>query len=162
MIPYRPTTPRAARNGLCIGLGLLAFGLLLAWQVTRIPAEAAYARIGPTLIPWLLVAMFTGLGATILALAALGRWTDPASPGPLQVRALVWVAAGLAINLVAIGYIGFILASTALFLCVARGFGSTNPVRDAALGFLLALCAYVGFDRVLGYQIGTGLVENLL
>ena len=162
MTPRRLTTPGAARTGLLIGLALLAFGLVLAWQVTRIPAEAAYARIGPTLIPWLLVTMVVLLGVAILTQSALGSWKDPPAPASLDMRALAWVAAGLLINLITIEHVGFILASSALFLCVARGFGSTNPARDAALGFLLALAAYVGFDRVLGYQIGTGLVENLL
>jgi putative tricarboxylic transport membrane protein len=49
-----------------------------------------------------------------------------------------------------------------VFLFVALGFGSRNAPRDAAIGFALALVAYVGFDRVLGYKIGTGLIERLI
>jgi putative tricarboxylic transport membrane protein len=69
---------------------------------------------------------------------------------------------GLALNVALIERVGFILASTALFACTARAFGSVRPVRDAAIGFLIALAAYAGFDRMLGYQIGSGLIESLI
>ena len=49
-----------------------------------------------------------------------------------------------------------------LFVCTARAFKSTQLLRDAAIGFALALVAYVGFDRVLGYKIGSGLIERLI
>ena len=49
-----------------------------------------------------------------------------------------------------------------MFVCTARAFGSDQPIRDAAIGFALAVVAYVGFDRVLGYKIGSGIVEGLL
>ena len=61
-----------------------------------------------------------------------------------------------------IGVAGFIIASTLLFVCTALAFGSRNVARDAAIGFALAFVAYVGFDRVLGYKIGSGLIEGLL
>ncbi len=68
----------------------------------------------------------------------------------------------VAANVILIDDIGFILASTLLFLFTARAFGSRQLVRDAIIGFLLAVVAYVGFDRVLGYKIGTGLIERLI
>jgi putative tricarboxylic transport membrane protein len=49
-----------------------------------------------------------------------------------------------------------------MFPLVARGFGSRAPLRDALIGFVLACVSYVGFDRVLGYKIGTGIIENLI
>jgi putative tricarboxylic transport membrane protein len=61
-----------------------------------------------------------------------------------------------------IGIAGFILASATLFVCTARAFGSARPLRDAGIGFAVALIAYIGFDRLLGYQIGDGLIENLI
>ncbi len=70
--------------------------------------------------------------------------------------------AGLVLNVALIGVAGFIIASTLLFVCTARAFGSRNVLRDGAIGFALALVSYVGFDRVLGYKIGSGLIEGLL
>ncbi len=68
----------------------------------------------------------------------------------------------MALNVALIGVAGFIIASTILFACTALAFGSRNVLRDASIGFALALVSYVGFDRVLGYKIGSGLIEGLL
>jgi len=57
--------------------------------------------------------------------------------------------------------LGFTLASTALFACTARCFGSTNPLKDVGLGFLLAVTAYLGFSKGLGINIGAGPLEAL-
>jgi putative tricarboxylic transport membrane protein len=69
---------------------------------------------------------------------------------------------GLLVNIALIEWAGFIIASTAMFPLVARGFGSRAPLRDAVIGFVLSCVSYVGFDRVLGYKIGTGFIENLI
>ncbi len=49
-----------------------------------------------------------------------------------------------------------------MFALVARGFGSRQILRDAGIGFALAIVSYVGFDRILGYKIGSGLIESLI
>ena len=72
------------------------------------------------------------------------------------------VLAGLVGNVVLIGPLGFILASTLLFCCVARAFGSTQLPRDAAIAFVFSALTYVGFARVLGINIGAGLIERFL
>ena len=64
------------------------------------------------------------------------------------------------LNVALIGSAGFTIASTILFVCVARGFGSKNPLRDALIGATFALIAYVGFATTLGINIGSGFVES--
>jgi putative tricarboxylic transport membrane protein len=67
---------------------------------------------------------------------------------------------GLALNVLTIGPLGFTLASVLLFVCVTRGFGSRQPLRDAAIGGAFALVAYLGFAKTLNINIGAGLIEN--
>jgi hypothetical protein len=67
--------------------------------------------------------------------------------------ALLWILAGLVLNVVLIGPAGFTIASTILFVCVARGFGSKAIVRDALIGAAFALVAYFGFATTLGINI---------
>jgi putative tricarboxylic transport membrane protein len=57
---------------------------------------------------------------------------------------------------------GFTIASVIMFISVARGFGSTKILRDAAIGAAFALIAYFGFAKTLGINIGSGLVENAI
>jgi putative tricarboxylic transport membrane protein len=105
--------------------------------------------------------MLAVLGGLLTLWGVRGGWAHE-EHGPPHLWGAFWLLLGLALNVALIGVAGFIIASTVLFVCTALAFGSRNVLRDAAIGFALALIAYVGFDRVLGYKIGSGLIEGLL
>jgi putative tricarboxylic transport membrane protein len=152
-----------ARGDLGIAIGVVLLGLVAAWQTTLIP-QSAYAAVGPRVFPWVGAIMLIVMGLFLLVAALRGGWSHDnlAEYGEIDWRGGAFVVAGLIANLALIDVIGFILASTVVFTCVALGFGSRNVPRDAAIGFALALVAYIGFDRVLGYKIGSGLIERLI
>jgi putative tricarboxylic transport membrane protein len=103
------------------------------------------------------------LGVLLLIDAWQGGWQTEDEKAVMSDRAaLVWVAAGLVLNVALIGSAGFTIASTILFVCVARGFGSKNTLRDALIGATFALIAYFGFATTLGINIGSGLVESAI
>ena len=156
------TQPRSTRDGILVAFAILLLAAVMAWQTLLIPSEAAYAQVGPAVVPWVVAAILAALGTAILFQALTGRWRVPELEAPLNLRGLAWVAAGLMVNLATISTLGFTLASTALFVCTARAFDSRKPLRDAVIGFALALTAYLGFDRVLDYDIGSGVIEQLL
>jgi putative tricarboxylic transport membrane protein len=143
-----------------VGVGVLAIAGIVGWQTSVIPTSPIYARVGPTFFPWLVTAMLGVLGAILLVQGFRGGWEKEEQAG-FDLSGGAWCVAGLALNLALIETAGFIIASTVMFLCVARAFGSARPLRDAGIGFALAFVAYVGFDRLLGYRIGSGLIEQL-
>jgi putative tricarboxylic transport membrane protein len=147
-----------------IGAGTVLLAGVVAREVLNIPGDAVYARVGPQAIPWVVAAMLAVLGAALAIQGFLGGGADEAGDahGSIDRAGVLWLLAGLALNVALIDRAGFIIAATALFVCTARAFRSTAPVRDAAIGVALALVSYVGFDRVLGYKIGSGLIERLL
>lgn len=155
---------QGSRGDLAIGAGIVLLSLALAWQASVIPGSASYAQVGADVFPWIVAAMLFGLGVCLVVAALRGGWSHEIEDAPESTdwRSLGWVALGLFVNAAAIEYLGFILVSTVMFALIARGFGSTQPIRDAAIGFALAFVAYVGFDRVLGYKIGSGLIESLI
>ena len=153
---------KTARDGIIVGAVIFLLSVLLAWRTSLIPSGAIYAEIGPTIVPWIVTALLGGLGISIAAEAYFGFWRVDKMHGEFDLASLAWIALGLGLNVVLIGFLGFILASTVLFVCAARAFGSGRPLRDSGIGFALALTAYAGFDRLLGYQIGDGLIENLI
>ena len=71
------------------------------------------------------------------------------------------MAVALVLNAALIPWLGFILSSTLLFACVARGFSSDRPARDLGIGFLLAFVAWYGFAKLLSINLGAGLIEGL-
>jgi putative tricarboxylic transport membrane protein len=154
---------RFGRGELVIALAVMVLAVVIYWQVLTMPVSPLYAKVGPTLVPKLAAAALFGLGLALLAAALRGGWQTleerEASPDR---SALTWIAAGLALNVLLIGTAGFTIASTLLFVCVARGFGSRRIVRDALIGAAFALVAYFGFAKTLGINIGSGIVENAL
>jgi putative tricarboxylic transport membrane protein len=151
-----------AKGDLAIALGIVGLGLIAAWQTTEIP-QSAYAAVGPRAFAWATSAMLVVMGLFLVKDAVSGGWSHESDDfGEIDWRGGLWMIGGLAANLALIDIIGFILASTVLFVFTARAFGSGKLLRDAAIGFALAFVSYVGFDRVLGYKIGSGLIERLI
>jgi putative tricarboxylic transport membrane protein len=144
-----------------VGFAVLALGAIVAWQTTLIPENAIYAKVGPKVFPWLSAGMLGVMGALLTWEGFRGGWEHENS-GETDWRSLGWLGGGLLLNALLISHAGFILTAILLFVCTARAFGSAQPARDAAIGATLAIMAYIGFDRVLGYKIGSGLIEGLL
>jgi putative tricarboxylic transport membrane protein len=159
----RPKWLRPALGETIIAVGVLTLAGVVAWQTALIPVSPLYAKVGPTVMPAMTALAIGVLGILLLVTALTGGWQpgDEKAVRPDR-AALVWVVAGLVLNVVLIGPAGFTIASVILFVCVARGFGSRSALRDAGIGAAFALAAYFGFARTLGINIGSGLVEDAL
>jgi putative tricarboxylic transport membrane protein len=146
-----------------IGIGLLVFAALVFWSTTQIPVSPLYSKIGPTVFPYITAAGLAVFALFLMYQATQGGW-QPEEEKEVLVdwRALAFVVAGLVVNVALIVPLGFILASTSMFVLVARGFGDRQVVRNAAIGFAIALFAYFGFAKFLGVNIGAGWLEQLL
>jgi putative tricarboxylic transport membrane protein len=155
-----------------LGVGVLLLAILVGWQTSIIPENALYARVGPRFFPWIATGLLAVMGVLLTWQGLRGGWEHDEADD-VDWRSLGWISAGLIANVIFIGGVqvgsipvvpklGFIISSMILFVCTARAFMSEQPVRDAAIGFTLALLSYVGFDRVLGYKIGSGLIEALI
>jgi putative tricarboxylic transport membrane protein len=157
------TGRRFAAGDLVVALGVLGLGLVVLWQASDIPVSPLYARVGPTAAPYLCAFGLIVMGAALVWEALRGGWQpDEEKEARQDWRAIAWVGGGLALNVITIGPLGFTIASILLFTCVARGFGSTNLARDAAIGAAFAMIAYLGFAKALNINIGAGLIENAI
>lgn len=160
----------AARSGpawpeIAVGLGVAALGAVVVGDTMLAPAGPSYGQVGPSAFPYGGGFVLLLLGVLLVLAGFRGGWRSPESEAELgrpNWRGLLWVCAGLFANALLIGWLGFVLASTILFACVARGFDSRRPLRDAAIGFALALVSYLGFAKLLSIKLGEGLLERLL
>ena len=104
--------------------------------------------------------MLVGIGLLVLGLLLLrqtlaGGWRDmpPPPDEPLHAPSFGWIAGGLAVQMAIIALVGFTIASTLLFMAVARGFGSRRLAHDAIVGVVLAAAVFLFFTRVLGLSL---------
>jgi putative tricarboxylic transport membrane protein len=146
-----------------VGAGVLVLAAVMLGQIRAIPASPVYSQVGPTIFPYIAFGGLVVLGALLVLQALRGGWQEQDErEALLDWQALGWLALGLALNVALIGLAGFIIASTLMFICIARAFGSRSLLRDAAIGFALAAAAYFGFAKALGVSLGQGYLERLL
>ena len=149
------------RAELALSLGVIALGIAAGVVTAQLPSEGGYAGIGPNFFPAVVSAGLVLVGAWLLWEALYGGWRSRAAPEPgsehaFRIPSFLWVSAGLFLHMALIGTAGFVIAGTILFACVARGFGSARPARDAALGVVLSLAVYLFFVKFLNVGLPAG------
>ena len=156
-------------SALSVAAAVLAGAAVFAIGASFIDGDAGYSGLSPRFLPTLVaVGLATcgallgvealrsraahvpdrsdGTGASVFPRLKQGQVHDP-------VRNLAWVVCGLVFHLVTIGYIGFVAASVVLMVCVARGYGSQRPMRDAGVALALALPVWLLFSKVIGVSL---------
>ena len=147
----------AARAEVALSAGILALGLGAAGVTATLPSEGGYAGIGPNFMPGLVSAGLVVLGAWLLYEALRGGWRSAAAhEGRFRQSPFLWVSAGLFAHMALIGWAGFVVAGVALFVLVARGFGSRRFLRDLLVGVALAAAVYLFFTQVLNVNLPAG------
>ena len=146
-----------AIGDLSVAAALVGLGLFMAIETAAIPISPAYSRIGPTVFPTLVAAGLVLLGLVLGWQAARGGEAAAArrEPAP-DLTALAWISAGLLLHAATLDHIGFVPASTLLFMLVARGFGNGRWLVTAPIGLALALVVYIAFTRGLALTLPTG------
>jgi putative tricarboxylic transport membrane protein len=66
------------------------------------------------------------------------------------------ISVGVVLHMAIIGWAGFIIASTVLFVLIARGFGSRRLVRDAIIAVVLSTVVFFIFTLALGLSLPKG------
>jgi putative tricarboxylic transport membrane protein len=157
------TTARSLRIGEAVlGGAVLALGLFVAVETSMLKVAPTHATVGPRLFPFLVAAGLIVVGALVLHQALFGHIAHERG-FELDWVAVALVSAGLVAQLLLLETVGWVLATTLLFVAVARAFGSRRLLLDAAIGVVLAGLAFGVFNYGLGLSLPTGtMVESLL
>lgn len=142
------------------GLGVLLFGVFVAVLTTNIPIGPAYSAVGPRVFPWLVSGALIVVGLLLLIESLTAA--EPAERPEVDWRAIGIVGLGLAAQLLLMTGAGFIVASTVLFVAVARAFGSRRPLLDIVIGLLLCTVTQIGFTWGLGLRLPAGVLAGFL
>ena len=160
---------RRSAAEVALSLGVLALGAGVAAGTAMLPSEGGYAGIGPNFVPGVVGTGLVLLGVWLAYEAFTGGWRNAAPDDP-QARgehafhgaSFGWISAGLFAHMALIGSGGFVLAGTALFAFVARGFGSRRIARDIVLGLVLSLAVFLFFVKLLNVGLPAGWLAPLL
>jgi putative tricarboxylic transport membrane protein len=157
---------QSGRSASAVAVGLAAAGLggFVIQQALSGGYEPSYATVGPGVFPFIVGVgvVLVGLALVVQALSGSWRvtWIDAgdASPtdAPSPLGRTLLIGAALVLDVVLMQPAGFVPASTALFVCVTRAFGSRRLVLDAALGLVFTGAIYVIFTRGLKLSLPAG------
>lgn len=143
------------RGEVGIALAVLALAAFVGYETFSITVSPGYARVGPRVVPIAVAGLLAFLGAGLLVAAFRGGWAN-ASAADRRVLPLVLIGGGLAAYVVLLKPVGFIAASTVLFMAVARAFQSTRPLRDGIIGAAIATSAFALFTLLLQLPLPAG------
>jgi putative tricarboxylic transport membrane protein len=152
------TTGRRLQPGeLLIALGLLALGLFVIYETQSIAETQGYSQIGPRLFPYVVGIGLALCGAVLGWHAIFGGWRnlplDSEGHDAPDWIAFCIISAGIVLHMIVIGWAGFIVAGTLLYVLVARGFGSRRLIRDAVIAVVLTTVVYFVFTQALGLKL---------
>lgn len=149
---------RPDRAALVIAAGLAGLAALVLWDASRLPAVAAYARIGPKTFP-----VVVGIGLIVLSL-----WTVLAARrGDFPEREeqnwppMAWIVGGLAAQMLLLTTAGFSIATGLLFGATAKAFGKGPLWMTVPIGVGVAFLVWIVFARFLQLSLPAGPLERL-
>ena len=153
--------PASGRRDLA-GLAIAAALFVLAWVIMRdaagYPIRRSYAQFGPEIVPYIVATGLAGLAALTAVFAWRGGFE---ARERLNVEGVVWVTAGIALQIAMIyGGAGFVAASAVLFGCAARGFGQRTLALNLAVGAALSGLLFLLFRYGLGLVLPAGPLER--
>ena len=145
---------------LLMSLALIALGSYVIYETQNIAETQGFAQVGPRLFPYIIGVGMTMCGAVLGWQSLSGGWRnvplDQEGHDSPDWMSFVVISAGIILHMVLVGWAGFIIASTLLFVLIARGFGSQRPVRDLLLGIALSGSAFAVFTLGLGLKLPAG------
>lgn len=151
------TSGRSLRIGEAIlAVGVLMLGVLIAFETMR-NVTSVGTVVGPALFPYLIAGGLVLVGLSLLRQAVVAHIAHEGGV-ELDGVAVTLVSAGLIIQMLLLEALGWIPASTILFMVVARAFGSRRLVKDAVLGVALTSLSFGLFNYGLDLNLPVGSV----
>ena len=142
-----------------IALVLAVIAAIIIWQTSLMRVPPIQARVGPTVLPYVIAAglILLSIGTAVSAFRGQFPARDKDNYGPM-----LWIIAGLLGQMFLIGWAGFSIGTAILFAFTAKGFGRGPLWQTIPIGFVLAFVIWFIFSRGLQLSLPMGPIERLI
>ena len=145
-----------------LGGVVLGLGLFIAIETSLMEVAASNAAIGPRLFPLLIAFGLLAVGVAVLWQAFFGHIAHERG-FELDWRAVALVSGGLILQMLLVESLGWIIATTLLFLAATLAFRERRVLISIAIGLALTCLTYWVFNYGLGLSLPIGTtIEELL
>ena len=145
-----------------LGGVVLGLGLFVAIETSLMEVAASNAAIGPRLFPFLIAFGLLAVGVAVLWQAFFGHIAHERG-FELDWLAVALVSAGLLLQMFLVESLGWIIATTLLFVAATLAFRERRVLISIAIGLALTCLTFLVFNYGLGLSLPVGTtVEDLL
>jgi putative tricarboxylic transport membrane protein len=145
-----------------LGSVVLGLGLFVAIETSLLEVAPSNAAIGPRLFPSLIAFGLLAVGVAVLWQAFFGHVAHERG-FELDWLAVALVSAGLLLQMSLVESLGWIIATTLLFVAATLAFRERRVLISIAIGLALASSTYWLFNYGLGLSLPIGTtIEELL
>ncbi|MFT4149535.1 MAG: tripartite tricarboxylate transporter TctB family protein [Paracoccaceae bacterium] len=159
MSGYNPGKRRPDWAALVVAVILALVAGIIWHDAARLPQNGGYGGVGPADVPrWIAVAL--ALLAVWSAVATFRE--EPAPRQPQAAAPVLWLIAGLLLQLLLLKPAGFSIATGILFACSAAAFGRKKLWITLPVGIVFGLVIYAIFGGLLELSLPAGPMERVL
>jgi putative tricarboxylic transport membrane protein len=145
-----------------LGAFVLAIGLFVALETYEMGGGGTGAVVGPRIFPFIVAFGLIVVGLALLREAIFGHVAHERG-FDLDWRAVAFASGGLILQMLLVERIGWIVATTLMFVAATLAFSERRVVVSLLLGLALTGLTFVLFDWGLGLGLPVGsLFETLL
>ena len=145
-----------------LGGVVLGLGLFVAIETSLMEVAASNAAIGPRLFPFLIAFGLLAVGVAVLWQAFFGHIAHERG-FELDWLAVALVSGGLILQMLLVESLGWIIATTLLFVAATLAFRERRVLISIAIGLALTCLTYWVFNYGLGLSLPIGTtIEELL
>jgi putative tricarboxylic transport membrane protein len=141
---------------------VLALGLFVGFETWQMPVTATTATVGPRMFPFLVATGLVAVGIALLREAAFGHIAHERG-FDLDWRAVALISGGLVLQMLLLGTLGWLVATTVMFVAATLAFAERRVLLSLLIGVLLSGATFLVFNWGLGLSLPAGsVIEGLL